>query len=59
MDRDATPETIETLALELDEVEWFGRSTTEQTPAPVGPLDRLLQMMTGTIAAGDEPCPAR
>lgn len=44
-----TPETIETLALELDDVEWFGRSTIEATPAGVGTLDLLLFMMGGAL----------
>ena len=41
------------LALELDEVEWFGRAMVEATPAAVGPLDALLFMMGGALGGDD------
>lgn len=40
--------TIEALSLELSEVEWFGRSTLEQVPPRIAPLD-LAFVMIGAI----------
>jgi hypothetical protein len=57
-----TSEAIEALALELDEIEWFGRATMFAAPARVGPLDLLLFMMGGALEAPgteDQLCPAR
>jgi hypothetical protein len=57
-----TRDGIETLTRELDEIEWFGRSTMTATPARVGPLDRLLFLMGATLSgagAEDRLCPAR
>ncbi len=42
------PATIESLSLELSEVEWFGRSTLEQLPPRVAPLD-LMFVVLGAI----------
>ncbi|MEM9459605.1 MAG: hypothetical protein AAGF11_35840 [Myxococcota bacterium] len=43
--------TIEALSAELSEVEWFGRSTLEQTPPRVAPLDLMLVMLGAMLGA--------
>lgn len=42
------PAAIESLSLELEDVEWFGRSALEQVPARTAPLDLLL-VVAGAI----------
>lgn len=57
-----TPNGLESLARELDEVEWFGRSTMIPSSVRVGPLDRLLFLMGATLGGtgAEEPlCAAR
>ena len=52
MDREAQAhDTIDLLASELDDVEWFGRETLDSAPARVGALDQLLFLMGANLVA--------
>ena len=52
------PETLDALSAELQEVEWFGRSTLEQAPTRVAPLD-LLRVVFEAITGRGDPSMAR